>query len=114
MNESHHPPKKKKCPADHLLDFDLLERAEPTRTCLHMQRATDTILLALGLVLAVDDRCKRSVRDLLERLGPTDVARVRIHEQEWLDLGNPSHDAAHRDQLTEMCALDLSNRDGHG
>ena len=39
----------------HLLDLYLLERTEPTRTRLHVQRTMDAVLLAFKLVLTIHD-----------------------------------------------------------
>ncbi len=64
----------------HLLDFDLLKRAESTRPGLHMQGPVDTVFLALCFVLAVDYRVECFVGNVLKGFRTTDVACVGIDE----------------------------------
>jgi hypothetical protein len=93
----------------HLLYLDLLEGTEASRARLHVQRVMNTVLFALILVLAVQNRGKGLARDILERFGSTDVASVRIHEKKRLDLGHTGDNTPHGDELTEVHSTNIAH-----
>lgn len=70
----------------HFLYLDLLERTESTCSSLHVQGPMNAIFLALGFVLAIDDRSELFVRDILKSFRPADIASVSIDEQQGLDF----------------------------
>lgn len=74
-----------------------------------MQRAIDSVLLTLILILAVDDRSEGFVGDVLESFGSTDIAGVGIDLEEWLDFGNTCNNSAYCDEVAEVGSANVPN-----
>jgi hypothetical protein len=72
----------------------------------------NAVALTFLLVLAVDNGRELFVGDILEGLCTADVARVRVHSKQRLDLGDTGYNTANSDELSKMCAFDVA--DGHG
>lgn len=95
----------------HLLNFNLLERAEPARASLHVERVVDIVLLALILVLAVEYRVECLARDILKRFRAANITGIRVHKQQRLDFRHPRDNAPYSDEMAKVHATDLT--DGH-
>lgn len=67
-----------------------------------MQRACDIVLFTLVDVLTIGDGHKRFVGDVLEGFGATDVARIRVDLEQWLDFRNSRNDATNCDKVSKM------------
>jgi hypothetical protein len=68
------------------LNFDLLERAETTRTGLHMEGSTNTVLLAFELIFAICDGLEGFIGDVLKGFRAADVTCVRVDLEKGFDL----------------------------
>lgn len=74
-----------------------------------MQGTTNPVLFAFIFILTVGNGGEGLLSNILEGFGPTNVARVGIDEEEWLDFRDSCHNPAHCDQPAEIAATDFSN-----
>lgn len=57
------------------------------------------VLFTFVFVLTIEYGRELFARNLLECLRTADIARIRVHFQQWLDLGHARYDTAYRNEL---------------